>query len=80
MVVSKGELKAKMLAYFRKVEETGEELIVTDNRVPVLKVIPIKTKASHSWEEIFPKSHKIQYSSTEDLIESEPGEWGENSL
>lgn len=78
IVVSKGELKAKMLAYFRKVEETGEELIVTDNRVPVLKVIPLKEKASHSREEIFPKSHKIQYRSAESLIESEADEWGEN--
>jgi prevent-host-death family protein len=39
--VSKGLLKAKMLEYFRKVEETGEELVVTDNNVPVLRVVPI---------------------------------------
>jgi hypothetical protein len=33
--VSKSALKAKMLEYFRRVEETGEELIVTDNGEPV---------------------------------------------
>ena len=42
--VSKGVLKAKMLEYFRNVEQTGEELIITNNNIPTLKVIPIKTK------------------------------------
>jgi prevent-host-death family protein len=41
--VSKGTLKAKMLEYFRRVEETGEELIVTDNNRPVLRVIPMRS-------------------------------------
>jgi prevent-host-death family protein len=39
--VSKGVLKAKMLDYFRRVEQTGEPLIVTDNGVPVLRVVAI---------------------------------------
>ena len=39
--VSKSALKAKMLEYFRHVEQTGEELIVTSNNVPTLKVVPI---------------------------------------
>lgn len=42
--VSKGVLKAKMLEYFRQVEQTGEELIVTNNNIPTLMVIPIKNK------------------------------------
>jgi prevent-host-death family protein len=44
--ISKSALKAKMLEYFRKVEETGEELIVTDNNVPVLRVVPIRQRVS----------------------------------
>ena len=40
--VSKSELKAKMLEYFREVERTGEPLEVTDRGRPVLKVVPIK--------------------------------------
>jgi antitoxin (DNA-binding transcriptional repressor) of toxin-antitoxin stability system len=35
-----------MLEYFRRVEETGEELVVTDNHIPVLKVIPFRRKLS----------------------------------
>ncbi len=42
--VSKGVLKAKMLEYFREVEQTGEELIVTNNNVPTLKVVPINKR------------------------------------
>ena len=41
ITVAKGVLKAKMLEYFRRVEQTGEELIVTDHRKPVLKIAPI---------------------------------------
>lgn len=44
--MSKGVLKAKMLEYFRRVEETGDELVVTDNGVPVLRVVPIRTRRS----------------------------------
>lgn len=44
--VSKSVLKAKMLEYFRRVEETGETLIVTDNHRPVLEVKPIRNRVS----------------------------------
>lgn len=42
--VSKGVLKAKMLEYLRRVEESGEELIVTDNNVPVVRIVPIRRR------------------------------------
>ncbi|MBC7792467.1 MAG: type II toxin-antitoxin system prevent-host-death family antitoxin, partial [Clostridia bacterium] len=44
--VSKSALKARMLEFFRDVEKSGEELIVTDNNVPVLRVVPIKKRQS----------------------------------
>ncbi len=44
--VSKSALKAKMLEYFRKVEETGQELVVTDNNVPVLRIVPIRKRVA----------------------------------
>lgn len=49
--ISKGKLKARMLEIFREVEESGQELIVTDHGKPVLKIVPIKEKASV--EEVF---------------------------
>jgi antitoxin (DNA-binding transcriptional repressor) of toxin-antitoxin stability system len=33
-----------MLEIFRQLEDSGEELIVTDHGKPVLKIIPIKSK------------------------------------
>jgi prevent-host-death family protein len=39
--VPKGVLKAKLLELLRGVEDTGEELVITDRGVPVLKIVPI---------------------------------------
>ena len=38
--VSKSRFKPHSLEYFRKIEQTGEELIITDHGRPVLKVVP----------------------------------------
>jgi len=43
-IVSKSALKARMLEYFRQVEETGEPLIVTDHGKPVLQVVVMQQK------------------------------------
>lgn len=40
--VSKEVLNADVVEYLRRVEETGEELIVTDDNVPVVRIVPIK--------------------------------------
>lgn len=43
-VISKSKLKANMLQVFREIEESGEELIITHNRRPVLRVLAIKDR------------------------------------
>lgn len=40
--VSKSRLKAHALEYFRQVERTGKELIITDRGRPVLKIVPYR--------------------------------------
>ena len=40
--VSKSKFKAHALEYFREVEKTGLELIVTDHGKPVLKIVPFR--------------------------------------
>ena len=42
MIISKSRLKANMFEIFRQVEETGEEVIVTDHNRPVLRIQPIQ--------------------------------------
>lgn len=37
--VSKSRFKAHALAYFREVEKTGRDLVITDRGVPVLKLV-----------------------------------------
>ena len=71
--VSKSELKAKMLEYFRHVEKTGEELIVTNNNVPTLKVVPIvKNK---SVEQVF-GDLRPTVKMDDSIMEPETDEWG----
>lgn len=63
-----------MLEYFRQVEQTGEELIVTDNNRPVLKVVAIRSrKPAH---EIFSDVRgKVVY--REDPLAPTTNEWPE---
>lgn len=39
-VVSKSKFKPRALEYFRRVEETGEEIVITSHGHPVIKVVP----------------------------------------
>ena len=73
--VSKGVLKAKMLKYFRQVEQTGQELIVTDNRKPVLKIIPINQPLLTVEAAFSDLRGKIKY--FEDINTPTTSEWGE---
>ncbi len=41
-IVSKSRFKPHALEYFRQVEETGEEIIVTNHGEPVIKVVPYR--------------------------------------
>ena len=74
ITVSKNVLKAKMLEYFRRVEDEGEELVVTHNNVPVLKVVPLRRP--RGVEDVFAKFRgKVKYRA--DLLEPETEEWGD---
>ncbi len=42
ITVSKSKLKTHMLRIFREIEESGEEVIVTDNNRPVLRIQPLQ--------------------------------------
>jgi antitoxin (DNA-binding transcriptional repressor) of toxin-antitoxin stability system len=72
--VSKGALKARMLEYFRRIEETGTELIVTDNNRPVLRIIPIRQRIPAS--ELFGDVRgRVTY--REDILAPTTDEWPE---
>ena len=70
--VSKGVLKAKMLAYFRVIEQTKETLVVTDHHKPVLRIVPYQQKKLP--EEVFAKRQgKVIYH--EDINTPTSDEW-----
>ncbi len=72
--ISKNKLKARMLEIFRRLEASGEELIVTDRDKPVLKIIPIKEKSSVA--ELFGQYQgRLNYH--EDVNTPTLSEWGE---
>jgi len=73
VTVSKAALKNKMLEFFRNVEKTGEELVVTDHNKPVLRVVPYRERKS--MKEVFaPYQGKARYLAP--VTEPETGEWG----
>lgn len=72
--VSKSDLKARMLEYFRRVEETGEEIIVTSHGKPVARVVPYRPQ--RSVEDVFADLRgKVRYHA--DLSEPTSDEWGD---
>ena len=44
--VAKSKFKPRALHYFREVQRTGKELIITDRGKPVLKIVPYSEKPS----------------------------------
>ncbi|RJQ54752.1 MAG: type II toxin-antitoxin system Phd/YefM family antitoxin [Desulfobacteraceae bacterium] len=72
--ISKSKLKSNMLKIFRDIEKSGEELIVTDNNKPVLRIQPIRK--TRSVEEIFGSLQgKVVYH--EDINAPTSEEWPE---
>lgn len=57
--VLKGVLKARMLEYFRQVEQSKEELIVTDHHKSVLRILPYK--AHHLPTDVFAQCKTVIY-------------------
>jgi antitoxin (DNA-binding transcriptional repressor) of toxin-antitoxin stability system len=71
-IVSKTALQASMLEYFQAVEATGEDLVVTSENRPVLKIVPFRQGLTV--DEAFADVYgKIRYHG--DLLESTADEW-----
>ncbi len=44
MVMTKSELQTQLLEFFQEIEKSGEEVIITENERPVIRIEPIKKK------------------------------------
>jgi prevent-host-death family protein len=72
--ISKSALKARLLEYFRRVEETGEDLVVTDHNRPVLVVSRFRTRTP-SAETFSDVRGRVTYH--EDVLAPTTDEWPE---
>ena len=72
MTIAKNAIKARLLEYFRYVESSGEEIIVTDNGKPSVRICPIKK--SESVEELF-KEYRGRITVTGDILGPTDAEW-----
>lgn len=51
-IISKSTFKPQALKYFRQIEEQHQEIIITDHRKPVIKIIPYKHEPHIILEEL----------------------------
>lgn len=72
--VSKSALKPKLLEYLREVERTGEDLVVTDNNRPVVRIVAIRNlkPACDVFSDV---RGRVVYH--EDVLAPTAGEWPE---
>ena len=69
-IVSKSKFKPQALKYFRQVQETGQELIITDRAKPVLKIVPFRDNPMDVVKELHNSVLKFD-SPTEPVAENE---------
>lgn len=50
--ISKSQFKPQALKYFREVQETGRELVITERGEPVLKIVPYRPAPQTALEEL----------------------------
>lgn len=72
-MVSKSKFKPHSLEYFRRIEETGEPLIITDRGNPVLKIVPYRLADREDHLEFF-RNTVLKYDRPTDPVAED--EWG----
>ena len=50
--VSKSHFKPRALQYFREIQESGQELIITDRSKPVIKIVPFTKEPQEVLKEL----------------------------
>jgi prevent-host-death family protein len=50
--ISKSQFKPQALKYFRDVQKTGRELVITERGEPVLKIVPYRPEPQAALEEL----------------------------
>jgi antitoxin (DNA-binding transcriptional repressor) of toxin-antitoxin stability system len=73
LTISDAILEKNPMKYFRHIEQTGEDIVVTSNRKPILKIIPFKPEKQHPEEVFGDLRGRIKY--YDDVLKPETDEW-----
>ena len=74
LTVTRNSMKTRGYQYVGRVLRTGEEIVVTDNKVPVAKIVPVKSGLSP--DVLFAEARKKAWCKT-DLTAPTASEWSE---
>ena len=69
IIVSKSKFKPKAFEYFRLVEDTHQEIVITDHGKPVLKLLPFENNDEKELMEL--KNTVIEYKNPLEPVDSE---------
>ena len=75
ITLTKGELQQNLQKYLRQVEDTGEEIIVTSNNTPVIKIMSLKNEADVFADELGKVKHHGDI--LEEKVEQKEDQWEE---
>lgn len=65
-ILSKSKFKARALELLRRVERTGEEIILTDRGKPVVKIVPYSLDSSQLLSEL--RETVVRYDDPEEPV------------
>ncbi len=74
LTISRDALEKDIRKYFTYIEQTGEDVIVIDNDMPFIKLIPLKSKpgVEHMFKDV---RGRVKY--YDDILKPEAEEWGD---
>lgn len=73
--ISDKTFKQNPIKYFQHIEQTGEDIVVTSNNMPIVKIVPFMSK-KRKVEDVFKDVRgKIKY--YDDVLTPETDEWNE---
>lgn len=78
--ISKAQFKPKVLAWLRQVEETGEDLVITDHGRPAVRISPVATASLADVQARWARKvaeGSVRYDAAAAVAPLPPEAWGE---
>ena len=72
--ISKSRFKARALEYFREVERTGRELVITDRGEPVIRIVPYRAEPGWTLQSL--RESVVRYDAPTEPVDEDTWEAG----